>query len=753
MANGSILSPQDIEGLMAGQRKAGRSAYKRYQDRYSRGSFMERLGLHLAGSVAQQAIIDPISETVGGFLSKPYSDRDNIFLKNQNISTADEMGKMNAQRGASFMKRYRDGKDRGLSDQEIHAEEYYDTIRRDLAEQYSLGKIKDPVTGIPIPLEAVSGGPNDRDTILIHTARNLAEKKAESSHDQYMAIIKELGDIDLGDKADENWNKHIGSFNTLSNNWLESASNFILGRSNEDLNASAYESLQKDKTYIEHTEVRKAFEAYDEFSSEANLEEAILAKKAVDVYKQYPESRFIVVSHTPTNRTEIDQDENSPTYLQTVTRRGVETIVRDRRKPDAMPVVTFNATKSPVLATSIENLSNLIGSPSAAIKNLNITDTAKQNLKARIKEEYPNYTLGNPIRYAQIHKKKGLEDQEAILAIIDEWGLDDANRVEPLSVTLREARIQVIPKIQAARRAILGAEEYPDDGSRQEALEAASTYLERDAKLQAGIESKMITLNSVGEAVPLYHYKEPLGINSKNPFAKKLNTVTGLLESVTNKDYAVAMEKWDRWQKGLDFTPQARDALLKDRPELDEEVSFTQEEISRAKEVFPHTLYEGKIREAGPEVTSTGIDSEDGSGRKAIEKLSTDSLKLIIGNHPAYKENQRFENITIDNITHIDAAILKKQLAFVNRKLGAEKLGEKILTGIADFWTKGRERALEKAELKTRISKLSPADQTKIKQLTATTSLLGRQMSRTGTRTFEADPLSLEAAYRIVTGS
>ena len=154
MANGSILSPQDIEGLMAGQRKAGRSAYKRYQDRYSRGSFMERLGLHLAGSVAQQAIIDPISETVGGFLSKPYSDRDNIFLKNQNISTADEMGKMNAQRGASFMKRYRDGKDRGLSDQEIHAEEYYDTIRRDLAEQYSLGKIKDPVTGIPIPLEA-----------------------------------------------------------------------------------------------------------------------------------------------------------------------------------------------------------------------------------------------------------------------------------------------------------------------------------------------------------------------------------------------------------------------------------------------------------------------------------------------------------------------------------------------------------------------------------------------------------------------
>ena len=97
--------------------------------------------------------------------------------------------------------------------------------------------------------------------------------------------------------------------------------------------------------------------------------------------------------------------------------------------------------------------------------------------------------------------------------------------------------------------------------------------------------------------------------------------------------------------------------------------------------------------------------------------------------------------------------IIKKQLAFVNRKLGAEKLGEKILTGIADFWTKGRERALEKAELKTRISKLSPADQSKIKQLTATTSLLGRQMSRTGTRTFEADPLSLEAAYRIVTGS
>ena len=85
MANDNFnLSKADIaaiSGTFQDDARIRRRRRERDEERREGRGFWGDLGMSLASGVVQQAVVEPVTESVAGFINRPFADRDNIFLK------------------------------------------------------------------------------------------------------------------------------------------------------------------------------------------------------------------------------------------------------------------------------------------------------------------------------------------------------------------------------------------------------------------------------------------------------------------------------------------------------------------------------------------------------------------------------------------------------------------------------------------------------------------------------------------------
>ena len=330
MANGNFnLTPENISaisGTFQESARIDRKRREREEERREGRGFWGDLGMTLATGIVQQVVVQPIAESVGGFINRPFADRDNIFLKSLREDTTKGQ-RLARERAKVDLAVDTKGQADGFNDVQRAANSIIPSIERSLRRQAMRGTLKNSEGNTISMAELVD---NDMLSIL---AEELATQSVTANNNAgvnaYNKKINAGRLLDLTPAGDASLKEHYEQYNNLSQNWIDKGFNMLRGRSPEDLINIATEKIKTTDRYQRNKEVQTAIEEWDKFQNPESLIELTSANSQERLMQRLdPEALVNVISRNAVTRSKIDDDENSPTYGQKVTANGILTVTQ-----------------------------------------------------------------------------------------------------------------------------------------------------------------------------------------------------------------------------------------------------------------------------------------------------------------------------------------------------------------------------------------------------------------------------------------
>ena len=587
------------------------------------GGFWSGLGKSLVGGIVQQAVVEPITESVAGFINRPFADRENVFLKSlrEDTTKGQRLARERAKVDLSLDTKWQGA---GLNDVQRAANSLMPSIQRSLKQQARRGTLTNSADAKISMQELV-------DNDLLNTlAEELATQSVTANNNAgvnaYNAKIDAGRLLDLTPAGDASLKKHYAQFNNLSQNWVDKGFNMLRNKSPEDLINIATEKIKTTDRYKRNEEVRAAIGDWDKFQNPESLTELTNANSMAELWGRVDsDSLENVVGQGVTTRTKIDDDKNSPTYRQEVTAVGIWRLTQKPGEPAKETFIPNN--KGWLSTTTAQDAISLYGDPTKAINNLGgISEKKKRQLMQDLDAIELNGESGV---WRHLHLPKNASQTGALKAIksvfdtINAVGMDENAFTPGYDESLRKAQIKSLGTLAAARtrlEAALADDELGDEDKVQ-LRNNFFQYREEAIRLQAGLNAKIVSVGPDGAtAIPKYSVPALDGDGQIIPgrFAHDLT------QGKTNGEHVVADLYFEKWQLSREPTQVEIDAVIKSTPNADELASVTARR--RDEEIAKIATADQAAADAAVEVKATETAATDAAAIEAFNAIGLDGI-------------------------------------------------------------------------------------------------------------------------------
>lgn len=572
MANDNFnFTPEDISaisGTFQDDARIRRRRRERDEERREGRGFWGDLGMTLASGVVQQAVVEPITESVAGFINRPFADRDNIFLKSLREDTTKGQ-RLARERIKVDLVTDTNAQAQGLTDVQRAANSITPSIMTDLKRQAKLGSLKNAL-GDKISMQELL-----KDNTLNILAEELATQSVTANNNAgvnaYNAKINAGRLLDLTREGDASLKKHYEQYNVLERNWLDKGLNMLRGRSSEDLITIATEKIKTTDRYKRNQAVQEAIENWDKFQNSESIQQLTKAENLANFYETFDEGVLDKKTYNFVTRQKIIDG-------VTHTANGVVESTQEFGKPPS-PGVFKPDVDGWVKTTTAREKVREYGSIPTAIKNLGKNISDKALLKLNRDLNGPQFQInGKQINWSAMETYAGqpgfLKLVEEAFEIVNKVPLDKKNFRPGFSQAHREYQILAQSTAVASReRHRLRME--ASDLTPEEQIIRTNEFLEAQAysvQVRAGLASELISLQPDGiNAMPNYSVPALDGDGQIIPGSYE----NDLTQGKTNGEHAVADLYFEKWQLSREPTQVEIDTVIKSTPNADELASVT----------------------------------------------------------------------------------------------------------------------------------------------------------------------------------
>ena len=542
MANDNFnLSKADVAaigGTFQESARIDRKRREREEEKRDGGGFFSRLGMGLASGVVQQAVVEPITESVAGFINRPFADRENVFLKS--IDTTVQAENLTRERARTSIRNDTKLADRGLNEQEKAVASLIPNIENQLRRAVRSGKLPDNLRG------NVTLGELTEDTnILRDIAEQIAFDSVTANDNEgvkaYTAHIEAGKRLDLSSAGDAAHKKNRLSYNNLSQNWVEKGINILRNRSPEDLIDMAAKKYTTDERYQQHLVVQNAVKNWGMFKNAEAMEELTTATAIGDTINEMDDANFIEKTRTVGTDTYVAKD--GPFAGEQVERRGVWVSKYDILNGTHDTKFYPSAEPARRTTTAAQRL-KLMGAPETAISNLKTQGISSDAIKQLYKElALITDNNGSPINivsYLSYAGQEGIEDKIALMhEKISAMRLNENNYKEGYNTALRERTLKALGTRDYELRVFRNSLKDMDEAEQFIEMQKWHAQRSRTTATLAAVDANLIDTDKYGNGIAKGWKLDEDNLPTEDPDA-----------GLTVAQYAVNSDMFDAWRKG-----------------------------------------------------------------------------------------------------------------------------------------------------------------------------------------------------------